>query len=127
MGAGEATCLKSESSPPAACMSPVSLASSYPSPWPRLSSSPGAAAVCVFWADSAAPAADLASRAGSMRRLTSVALGPGLGSFVLTGSRFFSAVRRKTLIVVRSALWGLQSSADRGECSQTGHDEGSVD
>ena len=45
----------------------------------------------------------------------------------LTGSRFFSAVRRKTLIVVRSALCGLQSSPDRGECSHTGHDEGSVD
>ena len=30
-------------------------------------------------------------------------------------------------MVVRSALCGLQSSADRGECSHTGHDEGSVD
>lgn len=27
-------------------------------------------------------------------------------------------------MVVRNDLFGLQSSAERGECSQTGHDEG---
>lgn len=51
----------------------------------------------------------------------------GVASLARWASRFFSAVRRKTLIVVRSALLGLQSSADRGECSQIGHDEGSDD
>ena len=30
-------------------------------------------------------------------------------------------------MVVRSALCGLQSSADRGECSHTGHEEGRVE
>jgi len=30
-------------------------------------------------------------------------------------------------MVVRKDLLGLQSSAERGECSQTGHDEGSDD
>lgn len=29
--------------------------------------------------------------------------------------------------MVRSDLFGLQSSADKGECSQTGHDEGNDD
>jgi hypothetical protein len=48
-------------------------------------------------------------------------------SFVRLDSRFFSSVRKNTLIVVRSALCGLQSSADSGECSQTGHEAGSVD
>lgn len=61
----------------------------------------------------------------------------GLGSTGVTGvaatslglldSRFFSSVLKNTLIVVRSALCGLQSSADRGECSQTGQEAGSVD
>jgi hypothetical protein len=50
-----------------------------------------------------------------------------LTSLDRSASRFFSAVRRKTLIVVRSDLFGLQSSADKGECSQTGHEEGSED
>jgi hypothetical protein len=45
----------------------------------------------------------------------------------LLDSRFFSSVRKNTLMVVRSALCGLQSSADSGECSQTGHDAGRVD
>jgi hypothetical protein len=49
--------------------------------------------------------------------------GTSLGLF---DSRFFSSVRRKTLIVVRRALCGLQSSADKGECSQTGHEAGRV-
>lgn len=48
----------------------------------------------------------------------------GLASTGRFSSRFFSSVRRKTRMVVRKALLGLQSSADRGECSQTGHDEG---
>jgi hypothetical protein len=39
-------------------------------------------------------------------------------------SRFFSAVRMKTLIVVRRDLFGLQSSADKGECSQIGQASG---
>jgi hypothetical protein len=48
-------------------------------------------------------------------------------SLGLLDSRFFSSVRKNTLMVVRSALCGLQSSADSGECSQTGHDAGRVD
>ena len=48
-------------------------------------------------------------------------------SFGLLDSRFFSSVRKNTLMVVRNALCGLQSSADSGECSQTGHELGSVD
>jgi hypothetical protein len=44
-----------------------------------------------------------------------------LASFDLRVSRFFSSVRRKTFMVVRSDLFGLQSSAATGECSQTGH------
>lgn len=55
---------------------------------------------------------------------TGVAGAASLGRF---DSRFFSSVRRNTLIVVRKALCGLQSSADRGECSQTGHEVGKVD
>ena len=50
--------------------------------------------------------------------------GVSFGRFV---SRFFSSVRRNTLIVVRNDLCGLQSSAERGECSQTGQEAGSVD
>lgn len=50
-----------------------------------------------------------------------------LTSLERSASRFFSAVRRKTLIVVRSDLFGLQSSADKGECSQIGQEEGSDD
>jgi len=42
-------------------------------------------------------------------------------------SRFFSSVRRKTLIVVRRDLFGLQSAAETGLCSQTGHEDGSVE
>lgn len=48
-------------------------------------------------------------------------------SFSLRASRFFSSVRRKTLMVVRKALCGLQSSAETGECSQTGQVVGRVD
>ena len=48
-------------------------------------------------------------------------------SFGRADSRFFSSVLRNTLIVVLSDLCGLQSSADSGECSQTGHEAGSRD
>jgi hypothetical protein len=48
-------------------------------------------------------------------------------SFNRSASRFFSSVRRKTLIVVRRDLFGLQSSAATGVCSQTGQEEGRVD
>jgi hypothetical protein len=58
---------------------------------------------------------------------TGVAGSESLSSFGRLASRFFSAVRKKTLIVVRSDLFGLQSSADKGECSQTGHDAGRLD
>lgn len=51
----------------------------------------------------------------------------GVASFGLFDSRFFSSVRRNTLMVVRSALCGLQSSPDSGECSQTGHEAGKVE
>jgi hypothetical protein len=40
---------------------------------------------------------------------------------------FFSSAFKKTLIVVRRALLGLQSSAESGVCSQTGQDSGSDD
>lgn len=60
---------------------------------------------------------------------TSGNVGGGLffTSFDRRASRFFSSVRRKTLIVVRRDLFGLQSSAATGVCSQTGQDEGRVD
>src|SRR6478609_8417931 len=58
---------------------------------------------------------------------TGVAGSESLSSFGRLASRFFSAVRRKTLIVVLNDLLGLQSSADKGECSQTGHDAGRLD
>ena len=58
---------------------------------------------------------------------TGVAGVESLDSFGRLASRFFSAVRRNTLIVVRSDLFGLQSSALKGECSQTGHDDGRFD
>jgi hypothetical protein len=45
-----------------------------------------------------------------------------LDSLGRDASRFFSAVRKNTLIVVRRDLLGLQSAADNGECSQTGQD-----
>jgi len=59
----------------------------------------------------------------------------GLGSTGVAGaaslgrldSRFFSSVRRNTRIVVRRGLYGLQSSVESGECSQTGHEEGKVE
>jgi len=50
-----------------------------------------------------------------------------LRSFRRRASLFFSSVLKKTLIVVRNDLLGLQSSAATGVCSQTGHDEGNVD
>ena len=58
---------------------------------------------------------------------TGVNGGVSLASFNLRASRFFSSVRRKTLIVVRNDLWGLQSSDATGLCSQTGHVEGRLD
>ena len=56
-------------------------------------------------------------------KLSSIGVSGGvfLESFDLRASRFFSSVRKKTFIVVRSDLFGLQSSAATGECSQTGH------
>lgn len=45
-----------------------------------------------------------------------------LDSLDRDASLFFSAVRKNTLMVVRRDLLGLQSAADNGECSQTGHD-----
>jgi len=48
-------------------------------------------------------------------------------SFRRKASRFFSSVRKKTLIVVRNDLLGLQSAAATGVCSQTGQDEGRLD
>lgn len=54
--------------------------------------------------------------------------GAGSGmSLGLFASRFFSAVRRNTLIVVRNDLFGVQSSAESGECSQTGQDDGRLE
>lgn len=50
-----------------------------------------------------------------------------LASLSRSDSRFFSSVRRKTLTVVRRDLFGLQSSAETGECSQTQHAPGRVD
>ena len=58
---------------------------------------------------------------------TGVSGGVFFPSFKRRASRFFSSVRRKTLIVVRNDLFGLQSLAATGVCSQTGHDEGRVD
>lgn len=51
----------------------------------------------------------------------------GVASLGLFDSRFFSSVRRNTLMVVRRALCGLQSFAESGECSQTGQEAGRVD
>lgn len=56
-----------------------------------------------------------------------VAGGVFFSSFTRNASLFFSSVLKKTLIVVRNDLLGLQSSAATGVCSQTGHDEGNVD
>lgn len=49
----------------------------------------------------------------------------GVASFACRLSRFFSAVLRNALVVIRNDLLGLQSSAEIGVCSQTGHVEGS--
>lgn len=57
---------------------------------------------------------------------TGVSGGLFFSSFRRRASRFFSSVRRKTLIVVRKDLLGLQSSPATGVCSQTGQDEGRV-
>jgi len=73
---------------------------------------------------------ETASGVGSIEEATGsigVAGGVFLTSLDLCASRFFSSVRRKTRIVVRSDLFGLQSAAVRGLCSQTGHDGGRVD
>jgi hypothetical protein len=56
-----------------------------------------------------------------------VAGGLTFASLDRRASRFFSSVLRKTLIVVRRDLRGLQSSAATGVCSQTGHEEGRFD
>ena len=58
---------------------------------------------------------------------TGVIGGLVFASFNRRASRFFSSVRRKTLIVVRRDLFGLQSPPETGVCSQTGHEEGRVD
>lgn len=50
----------------------------------------------------------------------------GVDSFAWELSRFFSAVLRKALVVMRSLLFGLQSSAETGVCSHTGQVDGSV-
>jgi len=62
---------------------------------------------------------------GSVR--IGVSGGEFFSSFSRRASRFFSSVRRKTLIVVRRDLFGLQSAAATGVCSQTGQEEGRVD
>lgn len=49
----------------------------------------------------------------------------GVASLACRLSRFFSAVLRNALVVIRNDLLGLQSSAEMGVCSQTGHVEGS--
>lgn len=69
---------------------------------------------------------EVAGMAGStgVTGVIGVAAGEFLRSFSRNASLFFSSVRRKTLIVVRSDLFGLQSSAAIGVCSQTGHVEG---
>lgn len=84
-----------------------------------------AAVSCVGSVVSAAACARTSAGVGSTSAgVTGVV---SLASLTRRASRFFSSVRRKTLIVVRRDLFGLQSSAATGVCSQTGHDEGSVD
>lgn len=51
----------------------------------------------------------------------------GVASLGRLASRFFSSVRKKTRTVVRRDLCGVQSSPDSGECSQIGHEEGSLE
>lgn len=51
--------------------------------------------------------------------------GLGVDPLFRSLSRFFSAVRRKILMVVRKFLCGVQSVADSGECSHRGHADGS--
>lgn len=48
-------------------------------------------------------------------------------SFNRRASRFFSSVRKKTLIVVRNDLLGFESAPATGLCSHTGQVAGSVD
>lgn len=50
----------------------------------------------------------------------------GVASFACDVSLFFSAVFRKALVVMRSLLFGLQSSTETGVCSQTGQVDGRV-
>lgn len=74
---------------------------------------------------------------GSAGTFTIVGVGVGFDSTGVGGteplvlgraaSRFFSSVFRKTLIVVRSDLYTVQSSPETGECSQTGQDEDNID
>jgi hypothetical protein len=70
---------------------------------------------------------DIAGSVGVGPTRAEVAAGLFFVSFNRRASRFFSSVRRKTLTVVLRALLGLQSSAETGLCSQTGHDSGRVD
>lgn len=50
----------------------------------------------------------------------------GVTSFACEESLFFSAVFRKARVVMRSLLFGLQSSTETGVCSQTGQVDGRV-
>lgn len=94
---------------------------SVPSTWPDVASTP------EFCSDDiSATDVSIAVRVCFVGS-TAVAGSESLASFGRLASRFFSAVRRNTLIVVRNDLFGLQSSADKGECSQTGHDTGKLD
>lgn len=77
----------------------------------------------VFSAVSAVSAAGaLTSGSDGFGASTGVMGVVSLDSLVRDASLFFSAVRKNTLMVVRRDLFGLQSAADNGECSQTGHD-----
>ncbi|QBZ61485.1 hypothetical protein PoMZ_08434 [Pyricularia oryzae] len=82
------------------------------------SSGTGATAACSVTCKASAPAPGFAS--------TGVGGADSPASLGFEASRFFSSVLTKTLIVVRKDFIGLQSSAESGECSQTGHDVGSV-
>ena len=91
----------------------------------------GASIEASAWPEAVLPsllsAASNVAVAGVARTSRGVVGVESLTSFNLIASRFFSSVRRKTLIVVRNDLFGLQSSAATGLCSQTGQDDGSVD
>lgn len=80
---------------------------------------------------SATLASTVSTSAGASTGVATASTGVGGGLFLTSfnrrASRFFSSVRRKTLIVVRRDLLGLQSSAATGVCSHTGQEEGRVD